>query len=243
MRNLVPRASGCKVDALLGRFAKLPSEWPQLTAKSILSVVNKFHGYDLPGVAGVLLPWSTGYVLGVHDTFSPRVCGGRAGIPSLLRPSRLAVADDRTTRDRGHSVNGGDEEARPLAQTRASERRSRWTSASRGQPYHPSAPRCHRHGGPARAAAASPSALVAPVGVPGTVWRRLGARLPVVGSGERQAVDLSRPVQFVSAVLRIGTLSPSLAVRACISSWASLFVRILELDRGFGGSPVPDPAY
>jgi hypothetical protein len=81
-----------------------------------------------------------------------------------LRPSRLAVADDRTTGDRGHSENGGDEEARPLAQTRASDRRPRRTSVSWGQSSRPSAPRRHRHGGPARAAAAASSVADAAVG-------------------------------------------------------------------------------
>lgn len=60
--------------------------------------------------------------------------------PVALAVSRLVVADDRTTRDSGHSENDGDEEAWPLAQTRACVRWLRWTFASWGQPFRP----CHR---------------------------------------------------------------------------------------------------
>uniref|UniRef100_A0A8R7UIV7 Uncharacterized protein n=1 Tax=Triticum urartu TaxID=4572 RepID=A0A8R7UIV7_TRIUA len=38
-------------------------------------------------------------------------------------PVSLAVADGRTTGDHGHSENGGDEKAQPLAQTREAARR------------------------------------------------------------------------------------------------------------------------
>ncbi|XP_044439505.1 uncharacterized protein [Triticum aestivum] len=100
--------------------------------------------------------------------------------------------------------NGGDEEARPLAQTRAPERRQRRIRLPRGaSPPVRAAPRRRRHGGPCSGSLRGVVGVAAAAGSLGTAWRGTGA---ASGRGfwRRQAVDLSRRPHLVSSMFRSG---------------------------------------